>query len=106
MMSAPATGCCSRWKRSWSAGGQDEQPSEVKSSTRTGVFVCAEARVARRRQARNSFRMRNGMQEERRSYIEDCRLPIEDSPPRTQRITKEDQEKTEGASTRLTSCST
>src|SRR5260370_2302269 len=43
MISAPATGCsCSSFISSASAGGQLEQPSEVNSSTSTGVFACPE----------------------------------------------------------------
>src|ERR1700688_672526 len=44
MMSAPRTGCVrSRRESNASAGGQLEQPSEVNSSTRTGVDAASGA---------------------------------------------------------------
>src|SRR5438128_872966 len=62
MMSAPAIGCVSASvRRSASAGGQLEQPSDVNSSTNTGVdfdAVTAEPCVASTR-ARTAARTRN-----------------------------------------------
>src|SRR5260370_40712884 len=58
MTSAPLTGCtCSSFARRVSAGGQLEQPSEVNSSTRTGVRfvcgVCAAMEAGRKRKTPN-----------------------------------------------------
>src|ERR1039458_1759477 len=57
MISTPATGCCAcSFCSNASAGGQDEQPSEVNNSTTTGLRpasaaeVCASASAARAEQ--------------------------------------------------------
>src|SRR3954469_3795179 len=76
MMLALATGC-SFWRtaRSLSAGGQLEQPSEVKSSTRTGVRV---ADCAKRETGRTRKRAAAG----RRSLIGVTAIPFEKTAER------------------------
>src|SRR5579864_385012 len=63
MTSTPGMGCCSNFVASASAGGQSEHPSEVNSSTTTGLrpgsvaAVCAVARNANTAQAASTAKL-------------------------------------------------